>query len=99
MPEFKRWLDPAIIERNWVLKDAEGAAEEKRRRNAIVDGRKRLLSALNKQLAERAADNASKEEADSAYSKAYLANAAAAQKHNLEEGRRRLQLKLQVGLR
>jgi hypothetical protein len=98
MPEFKRWLDPAIIERNWVLKEAERAAEEKRRQDAIVEGKKRLVSALNKQLAERAVQNASKEEADSAYSKAYLASAATGEAHSAEEGRRRLQLKLKVGL-
>ena len=96
MPESKRWIDPAIIQRNFEANEAARAAEEDRRRAAVVEGNRRMVSALNRQVAERAACEAGKRESDDAFSKAYLATAGSEQARANEERRRRLQLKLQV---
>lgn len=96
MPESKRWIDPAIIQRNFEANEAARAAEEERRRAAVVEGNQRMLSALNRQVAQRAVCEASKRESDEKFSKAYLATAGAEQERALAERRRRLQLKLQV---
>lgn len=50
MPESKRWIDPVIIQRNWEEKEAALKAEEDRRRGAVVERNKRMVSALNKQV-------------------------------------------------
>lgn len=50
MPESKRWIDPAIIQRNWEEKEAAQKAEEDRRRGAVVERNQRMVSALNKQV-------------------------------------------------
>jgi hypothetical protein len=50
MPESKRWLDPAIIQRNWEQKEAAQQAEDDRRKGAIIERNKRMVSALNKQV-------------------------------------------------
>jgi hypothetical protein len=96
LPETKRWLDPALIQRNWEQKEAAQEAEQKRRRDAIVDGNKRMVSALNKQVAERTARDKAQKAADMSYSMTYLATVDAERERALEGRRKRLQLKLQV---
>ena len=50
MPESKRWIDPAIIQRNWEQNEAALKAEEERRRDAAKERNQRMVSALNKQV-------------------------------------------------
>lgn len=50
MPESKRWIDPAIIQRNWEENEAALKAEEERRRDAAKERNLRMVSALNKQV-------------------------------------------------
>lgn len=96
MPESKRWIDPALIQRNWEANEVAQAAEQARRQQAVVDGNKRMVSALNKQLADKAARAREHAETEKKHSDAYLQTAGAAEERALEERRKRMQLKLQV---
>ena len=96
MPESKRWIDPEIIQRNFERNEAARAAEDDRRRAVAVEGNKRMVSALNKQVAERTARDAEAKASDDAHSAAYLATAGAEQARCGDDRRKRLQLKLQV---
>ena len=96
MPESKRWIDPALIQRNWEANERAQSAEQQRRQQAVIDGNKRMVSALNKQLAEKAALAQQKAKTDKQQSDVYLATAGAAEQRAHEERRTRMQLKLQV---
>ena len=96
MPESKRWIDPEIIQRNFERNEAARAAEDDRRRAVAVEGNRRMVSALNKQVAERTARDAEAKASNDAHSAAYLATAGAEQARCGDERRKRLQLKLQV---
>jgi hypothetical protein len=98
MPESKRWIDPAIIQRNWEEKEAAQIAEDDRRRNAVAERNRRMVSALNKQVAERSAREAQEKDTAQQYSQAYLATANAEKQREVEERRKRVQLKLQAKL-
>eukprot|EP00892_Ulva_mutabilis_P000621 jgi/Ulvmu1/1055/UM105_0013.1 len=98
MPESKRWIDPAIIQKNWEERERARSAEERRRRDAVADRNASMVAVLNEQVAaRRAAGAAAKDERD-AYSKRYLATAEAERVRDLEERRQRVQLKLQAKL-
>lgn len=97
-PEAKRWIDPAIIERNWLKKEADLNAEDLRRRNAVKFGNERMVSALNKQVAAKANAQRAKKATDDDYSKKYLATANAEVVRAHEEKKRRLQLQIQCKL-
>lgn len=97
-PEAKQWIDPAIIERNWKKKEADLTAEALRRTNAVKFGNERMVSALNKQVAAKADAMRSKQAADDAYSKKYLATADAEVARAKEEKKRRLHLQIQCKL-
>ena len=96
MPESKRWIAPEIIQRNFERSEEAKAAEDTRRKDAAKERNRRMVSALNKQVAERAARDAETKKAESEASAAFLSTAGAAQQRCLEERRQRLQLKLQV---
>lgn len=57
-PESKKWLDPAIIERNFQEREAAQTAEEVRRIAAVAAARADFTSALTRQVAEKAARKA-----------------------------------------
>lgn len=56
--ESKKWLDPAIIERNFQEREAAQAKEEARRVAAAAAARADFTSALSRQVAEKAARKA-----------------------------------------
>ena len=70
LPESKAWIDPAIIERNWVQNEAKQDAEDKRRKDATRNGNMQMLSVLNQQIAHKAELAAQKKESADAFSKA-----------------------------
>jgi hypothetical protein len=98
MPESKRWIDPAIIQRNWEEGEAARDAEERRRKANVVERNKRMVSALKKQQAERASLKAQSQRDDERYSKAFLATADAETAKDVEEKRLKLQMRLKTKL-
>jgi hypothetical protein len=96
MPESKRWIAPEIIQRNFEANEAAKAAEEARRKAAALERNCRMVSALNKQVAEHEARDAAAKAAEREASAKYLATAGAGQARCVEERRKRLQLELQV---
>lgn len=98
MPESKRWIDPAIIQKNWEERERARSAEERRRRNAVTDRNTRMVAELDQQVAARRAAGAAAKEEQDKYSKKYLATAEAERQRDLEERRQRVQLKLQAKL-
>lgn len=98
MPESKRWIDPAIIQKNWEERERLRSAEERRRRDAVTDRNARMVAELDEQVSARRAAGAAAKEEQQQYSQRYLATAEAERLRDLEERRARVQLKLQAKL-
>ena len=52
-PEVKKWLDPAIMERDFQKKDAAHLAKEANRIATVAAAKADFTSALNRQVAEK----------------------------------------------